>query len=411
MFFLKYGLDILVDDVRLSEFSDPVKDRREYVSTNPSYVRHDAGKKTYSTLNWFVSVPESGLHFSIKIWSFAATRQNPILAIVFIDGISDYILHLLESNSAERIDTFTDNKKNYFLKFNPTLWIDGNDLRNAMNSLSESHTKYGGMGCVSVYFYKAVRGLKSPEIPNYTLQQIPLIENKGSVHGINLSTTFVEKPGSLIGQARTKPYIGWKPDGKALAVLHLHYRPTYWLKLSEIIPESLFSYQKLNWYPENTDQKSSHLTTPLHPIKTEKHTDLYHQSSDVHTPQDKIFDINTLYTKNSDSSNLQKQNSQEGNINNTIVAESNVKTEIIIIDDPDDDRGAENKGKNAQMNAEKFNAELNGKRIKDTTQNKSDENIIQISGKRKYHQELDEIVDLSKKKSLKWVAIKYEKNF
>ncbi|CAB4436045.1 unnamed protein product [Rhizophagus irregularis] len=400
MFFLKYGLDILVDNTQLSEFSDPVKDCREYVSTTPSYVRHDTGKKTYSTHNWFVSVPKSGLQFSIRIWSCVATRQNPILAVVFIDGMSDFILHLLDSNSVERIDTFTDkdNKKSYFLKFNPTLWIDGNDMRNSANNLSESHSKFGGMGCVSVYFYKAVRGLKSPEIPNYTLQQIPLNENKGPIHGINITTAFVEKTGSLMGQTHTEPYIGWKPDGQALAALHLHYRPTYWLKLSEIIPESLFSYQKLNWYPENANKKNSHLeynhnsspSDQLRSVKVEKCTE--HRDSDVQTPQDKIFDINLLYTENS----VNVVNS----LSNPLVPNSSFKQEPSNIE-------FQKQGKKSDINDIEIKVEKvknedksNGKRIEG-------KGVIQTLGKRE-SMNTNEIIDLSNKKSCKWVAIKCE---
>ncbi|GBB83701.1 hypothetical protein RclHR1_01040006 [Rhizophagus clarus] len=406
MFFLKYGLDILVDNTQLSEFSDPVKDCREYVSTNPSYVRHDMGKKTYSTHNWFVSVPESGLHFSIRIWSFVATRQNPILAVIFIDGMSDYILHLLDSNTVETIDTFTDkdNKKSYLLKFNPTLWVDGNDMRNAKNNLSESRSKFGGMGCISVYFYKAVRGLKSPEIPNYTLQQIPLNENKGPLHGINLTTAFVEKSGSLMGQTHTKPYIGWKPDGKALAVLHLHYRPTYWLKLSEIIPESLFSYQKLNWYPsENKNQKYSlsknHNSTPpdqLCPVKVENFT-----NHDVQTPQDKIFDINILYTENLVNSSLNNPLVPNSSLNHLKQEPSN--TEFQKQDSWE--KNFDINDTEIKVEIEKSDIKVNGKRIEG-------KNFINTSGKRKYHPESEntnEIIDLSKKKSCKWVAVKHEK--
>jgi hypothetical protein len=354
----------------------------------------------HSTHNWFVSVPESGLHFSIRIWSFVATRQNPILAVVFIDGMSDYILHILDSNSIEKIDTFTDkdNKKSYLLKFNPTLWINENDMRNTVNNLSESHSKFGGMGCVSVYFYKAVRGLKSPEIPNYTLQQIPLNEKKGAKHGINITTAFVEKSGSLVGQTHTKPYIGWKPDGKALAVLHLHYRPTYWLKLSEIIHESLFSYQKLNWYPsENANQKNYHLnnhnSTPpdqLRPVKVEKYTN--HQNSDVQTPQDKIFDINMFYTKNSDNA--------FNSLNNPLVPNSSLNHLELQKQDLWEKKPDINDIKIKVENEEKSDTGVNGKR----TDGKS---IIHTLGKRK--KSANKIIDLSKKKSSKWVAIKHEK--
>lgn len=363
----------------------------------------------HSTHNWFVSVPESGLQFSIRIWSYVATRQNPILAVIFIDGMSDFILHLLDSNSVERIDTFTDkdNKKSYFLKFNPTLWIDGNDMRNTVNNLSESHSKYGGMGCVSVYFYKAVKGLKSPEIPNYTLQQIPLNENKGPIHGINITTAFVEKSGSLMGQTRTKPYIGWKPDGKALAALHLHYRPTYWLKLSEIIPESLFSYQKLNWYPsENENKKNSHLenhnSTPpdkLRSVKVEKCTD--HRDSDVQTPQDKIFDINLLYTENSVN--------VVDSLNNPfipLVPNSSFKQEPSNIEFQKLEKKSDiNDIKIKVEKVEKSDIELNRKRIEG-------KGVIHTLGKRKCRREsinTNEIIDFSKKKSCKWVAIKREK--
>jgi hypothetical protein len=355
------------------------------------------------------------------------------LAVIFIDGISDYILHLLRTHHNESIDTFTDkdNKKSYFLKFNPTLWVDGDDMRNSMNNLSKSiHTKYGGIGCVSVYFYKAIKGLKSPDIPDYTLQQIPLKENKGKLHGINLSTTFVEKSESLMGKIHKKPYVGWKPEGKALAVLHLHYRPTYWLRLSEIIPESLFSYQKLNWF--NANQKNSHLIsgprTPS-PTKVEKSDDLY-RNFDVHTPQDKIFDINTVNAKYSvksldesenfdplgspspnqinDLSNVtikEEKDSREENINKaTYVAGSNVKP-IIIIDDSDDEK----EKKNMRMNVERSNVEENTERIKQNNKNNDDKNDIRISEKRKCYQESNEILDLSRKKSNKWVAIKYKK--
>ncbi|CAG8515049.1 2064_t:CDS:2 [Racocetra fulgida] len=137
-----------------------------------------------------VPVPHAGVQFSIRFSSTKATPHDPIMAFIVVDGQLDY---------------------RYI------------ELYNSVYSDSSQTISYGGIGAISVYFYRATPVFELVgEIPNFQLHQKILPERK-TMASIGLSTTFQPMwvPDNMM------PNVNFlRPRSNSpIAVLHLHYRP------------------------------------------------------------------------------------------------------------------------------------------------------------------------------------------
>ncbi|CAG8762312.1 5707_t:CDS:2, partial [Acaulospora colombiana] len=202
-----YEVEILVDDKPLKEYYVPIVNG-VVSTTGPSYVLDAAtGRKVLSPIVTYASVARPNTRFAIKIVAHDAKPENHILAEIYIDGMTDHRWkHIKTANSRKKeffrssdrtrkcyfkftdrmiketskrrsIDNFSDcedsSSKYGTMSTSRTISSSGSSPRCSMNvkrgeplpEMNEEEIKdSGGLGAISVYFYRA----KIERIPEET---------------------------------------------------------------------------------------------------------------------------------------------------------------------------------------------------------------------------------------------------
>ncbi|CAB4489552.1 hypothetical protein RhiirA1_426792 [Rhizophagus irregularis] len=218
-----FQLEVLVNGQPLEEYNLPINESNP--TTDSSYVLDESTRqKTYSDDVTYIAVkPE--MKYSIRFSSSRASMWSPLMAYVYVDGEYDYTYREVSNSSPREKDCFWNNtlSKKYFFKFEISQLYE---IDNPEIPLQRK--PYGGLGAISVYFYKARVIPQTPVyIPNFSVNQVKVAEAK-STCGIKFTTAFEEAEGFSNRQAvATMERQGDEP----VAVLHLHYRPATWLSI------------------------------------------------------------------------------------------------------------------------------------------------------------------------------------
>ncbi|CAB4394761.1 hypothetical protein RhiirA5_409752 [Rhizophagus irregularis] len=223
MYFRGFSIEILEDGKQLREYFLQAKNTR--IITGKSYVVDgEANERKYSPVTTYAVVKESGKKFEIKYSAKIASEDNPIIAIIYVDGTNDYIHHGLTSPSPQILNFFGDFSRNkrYFFEFSEV-----QSSISSPNSCIRTKPLYGGIGAVSIYFYEGLRVPKKlTSIPYYALSQSKNIEPKFRSE-INFTTKFNEMVDANIPAIPNVDMI--KQSNDPIAVLHIHYRSESWL--------------------------------------------------------------------------------------------------------------------------------------------------------------------------------------
>ncbi|CAG8705428.1 28154_t:CDS:2, partial [Dentiscutata erythropus] len=213
-----FGLEILVKGRPLPEIVQPITTLDIPTTTGPSFVFEERNKK------WKIRqiFPHAGVQFSIRFSSTKATPHDPIMAFIVVDGQLDYRYIELYNSGAYLRDHFVSAYRDfrYYFKFDKTMWSD--EFHKVYSDPSQT-ISYGGIGAISVYFYRATPIFELVgEIPNFQLHQKILPERR-TMASIGLSTSFQPMwvPDNMM------PNVNFlRPRSNSpIAVLHLHYRP------------------------------------------------------------------------------------------------------------------------------------------------------------------------------------------
>ncbi|RIB21160.1 hypothetical protein C2G38_1127827 [Gigaspora rosea] len=218
-----FCLEILVRGRPLPEIVQPITTLDVPTTTGPSFVFEERNKK-WNISDSFVwaEVPHAGVQFSIRFSSAQATPHDPIMAFIVVDGQLDYRYIELYNSGAYLRDHFVSAYRDfrYYFKFDKTMWTD--EFHKVYSDPSQPIT-YGGIGAISVYFYRATPVFELVgEIPNFHLHQ-KILPDRRAMASIGLSTTFQPMwvPDNMM------PNVNFlRPRSNSpIAVLHLHYRP------------------------------------------------------------------------------------------------------------------------------------------------------------------------------------------
>ncbi|RIA91466.1 hypothetical protein C1645_737112 [Glomus cerebriforme] len=224
MYFHGFAIEILEDGKQLREYCLQAKNTR--TTTGKSYVIDEkTNERKYSPITAYAVVKETGKNFEIKYSAKIASEDNPIIAIIYIDGTNDYTYHGLTSSSSQIQNSFWDSSrdKQYCFEFSKILSYSPESSPNRIRT----KPLYGARGTISVYFYKGTKvSERLMSIPYYALNQSRTIEPKFKSE-ISITTKFNE----IIGNDTSpKPIINMiKQSNDPIAVLHIHYRSESWL--------------------------------------------------------------------------------------------------------------------------------------------------------------------------------------
>ncbi|KAG9291710.1 hypothetical protein G9A89_011995 [Geosiphon pyriformis] len=257
-----FGLEILVDNQVLPEYSDPIAEieilvfQRFYLSNKTTYV----------------SILETGKNFVVKVWALDSTDLVPFICTIYVDGRNDDASGLLRDSNPIIVKGFwnsTPHKFGYF-RFVPMIKLAASRAKNLPHNTSQ---KIGDVGTVSVSFYRAkMITPKIVERSGIPLEQI-LIKEKNLNREIQIKTSFDERP--LQEPENMDIFNIEYCDKDPIAVLHIHYRSQSWL-----IEQSLM----------NLDIHSSILNKKGH--KTVKNSELKTQVKSLIKRQLKVEFIN-----------------------------------------------------------------------------------------------------------------------
>jgi hypothetical protein len=157
------------------------------------------------------------------------------MAYLVIDGQLDYRYIEIYNTGYYLRDHFisSDKSMKYFFKFNNTIRSNNNNNNN--ENQIKIKTKYGGIGAISIYFYRA-RPINEicDDMPNFEIKQ-PILSNNEIINtnDINITSCFdmISNPlGPMMPNMNFLKSLYDFPIG----VLHLHYRNTFWFNTLQI---------------------------------------------------------------------------------------------------------------------------------------------------------------------------------
>jgi hypothetical protein len=183
----------------------------------------------YSPITVYAVVKETGKRFEIRYSAKIASEDNPIIAIIYVDGINDYTYRGLSSSSPQVQSYFWNSSrdKKYCFNFSGIPTLDSPE--SSPDSRVRASPLYGAHGTISVYFYKALKeSARLKSTPYYTLNRsrIPIIEPR-----FKSEIKFITKFDEIFNEdIPSKPIIDMiKQSNDPIAVLHIHYRSEPWL--------------------------------------------------------------------------------------------------------------------------------------------------------------------------------------
>ncbi|CAI2165537.1 3897_t:CDS:2 [Funneliformis geosporum] len=216
-----YSLEIIVDGSPIPELSEPVKNLKVPTSTGPSYIFNElTGQWHISDSITWAKVRDTGSHFAVRFSSSSVSPWFPLMAFLVIDGQLDYRYVEIYNTDFHSRDHFlsSDKSTKYFFKFNHSIWSDEYQPKGC-----DFNTRYGGLGAVSLYFYRAKSiNEKCDVMPHVDIRQ-PVLSERKVTRDITISTSFdvtLNHLGLSIPNMNYLQSLYCVPIG----VLHLHYR-------------------------------------------------------------------------------------------------------------------------------------------------------------------------------------------
>ncbi|CAG8557737.1 16438_t:CDS:2 [Funneliformis caledonium] len=226
-----YTLEIIVDGSPIPELSEPVRNLKVPTSTGPSYVFNElTGQWHISDSITLAKVRDLGSNFAVRFSSSSVSPCSPLMAYLVIDGQLDYRYVEIYNTEFHSRDHFlsSDKSTKYFFKFNHSIWSDAHQPEGCDGF--DLNTRYGGLGAVSLYFYRA-RSIneKCDIMPQVDIRQLVLPERKVT-RDITISTGFDVTFNPL---GLTIPNMNYLRSlySIPIGVLHLHYRPVNFVSL------------------------------------------------------------------------------------------------------------------------------------------------------------------------------------
>ncbi|CAB4394759.1 unnamed protein product [Rhizophagus irregularis] len=233
MKFKQYSLQILVNGFPLEECWELLNDDNHEYHESSSYVRDEITQLKYEsgTIHYAAVNVNHGTRFSVRFSAEDATKDQPIKAYLSVDGNWDFTYYQLTDEKFRKENGFwnKDRNKKYYFKFIPTTQsasspdsklinnttnIDNKELNDNKFSLKKS----GGLGCVSVYFYRAKWVNHGCKVPNFNINQTLTNKDVGLLVGFD--EEFHEQNYDIQTGIVNLKRISKKP----IAELHLHYR-------------------------------------------------------------------------------------------------------------------------------------------------------------------------------------------
>ncbi|CAB4468991.1 hypothetical protein RhiirA1_461316 [Rhizophagus irregularis] len=211
----RWTLEVLVNEIPLQEYviSDSVLGASASNALKSYVVEGD--RKKFCDSATFVAVPAPGTHYSIVV----SPSTSEIAPKIYVDGINDGYYVNSSTSSYGIVKGFYNGNKTmrYDFIFDKTEWIE-TDI--------PQRTKYGGLGAISVYFYKIINKYKSSR--NYNsekaFEKVKIPETK-KCFDVGLTTKFSEGI-EYYGYGSINSIIR---ENEPLAVLHINYRLADWL--------------------------------------------------------------------------------------------------------------------------------------------------------------------------------------
>ncbi|PKY50213.1 hypothetical protein RhiirA4_529678 [Rhizophagus irregularis] len=221
-----YTVELLVNGRPLKEYAIPITDL-EPSTTGKSFVYNDFREQEFLSFSHFALAPLQS-NYVIKVSSDNASKISPMLAFIYVDGCYDSTSLRLVNDSPVFKNGFKDinrQHKHYF-EFNKSTFVRKDNVR-------LPKMQYGGLGSVSVYFYKArvlashigiIERNRSLKFGND--QKLPNIRYYNDIKVITHYSSGVpfDQPKNLLKTIKPLTKFGDNP----VAVLHLHYRPYEW---------------------------------------------------------------------------------------------------------------------------------------------------------------------------------------
>jgi hypothetical protein len=122
---------------------------------------------------------------------------------------------------------FDEQRQKHLFRFDVTNWINEEYSKNVQLTKS----RFGGIGAISVYFYKAEEDEKLNNLIKGKVHKVKVPESTGVGMGIKISTGFEKcQDIKMASYKRLKSTLTIP-----VAVLHIHYRPTRWLRMRNIL--------------------------------------------------------------------------------------------------------------------------------------------------------------------------------
>ncbi|CAG8724950.1 40100_t:CDS:2 [Gigaspora margarita] len=242
-----FSVEILMDGMPLQECEVPLDECRS-LATQPSCIFDElTGEYKYCESVTFASVLELEKNYSVAISTNHATFRSPIRADLYVDGITDFTCHELIDSSPTVNDGFWNYQWNKIHNFS----FDFNSLSNDNHSQSStsnvlnghldhtsSNLKSGGVGTITVYFYKAKRNfinfqsIFEDRPKSFLGNQENLLKSIDQLDDIQYQTKFNEGLDCEI----TKPSYSLQiVDEFPIAILNIHYRSYSWLLYQGIL--------------------------------------------------------------------------------------------------------------------------------------------------------------------------------
>jgi hypothetical protein len=152
-----------------------------------------------------------------------------MMAETLIDGQFDKTYRGLKSRTVQIQECFLNATRDRKLEFAFSNSIY-DDSSSTSNNVPNSQSLRGGIGAISIYFYKGrTVPRQNTAVPSFDIQQIKVKENK-KTFGIQCTTAFVPQH----NRNHVCYYDMIKESADPIAVLHLHYRPASWFAMRGI---------------------------------------------------------------------------------------------------------------------------------------------------------------------------------
>ncbi|KAG9284862.1 hypothetical protein G9A89_003785 [Geosiphon pyriformis] len=148
MRFGDFHLDIWANERKLLTRTEPISQS----TTTPSYIiDQKTGKKKISTHEIYAYVKDIESYFDIHFKADKASNQNPMIAKIYVDGMTDGFAYDIKDSNWNILSAFPDPKNNnlYRFKFSKTSCSEENC------PLAEDKLQRGGFHAVSVYWWRA----------------------------------------------------------------------------------------------------------------------------------------------------------------------------------------------------------------------------------------------------------------